>query len=340
MSVFSLRGAVNWALMVALVLGAGAVARAQNENENESDGKVVRIGSSDGQKADPNTPRPLGRTWHQSGNVPQAELPKYWIGLMGGPIDAENPLRAHVDLPEGEGLLVVNVVAEPASPASKAGLKKHDILLRANGVELRDMKELVDMVATAGEKKDQIKLEILRHSKPETVSLTPEERPANAPMPQAQFGDTFNFQGGDAGQLHDLFQQFGGQFPPQFRNFGNGVIVGGGAASVPNGVSISIQKQNDQPPQITVKRGDETWTVTGDDPESLKQLPEELRPMVERVLRGNAMHVQVPNFGGQVGPGFNDGGLRDRLEQMEKRIEEMQKRLGDGQAESQDEANK
>jgi hypothetical protein len=333
MSVNSLRGAVNWALMVALVLGAGAVAQAQNENESE--GKVVRIGSSDGEKAAPGDV--TGRRVFGS----QAELPKYWIGLVGGPIEAENPLRAHVDLPDGEGLLVVEVVAEPASPASKAGLKKHDIILRANGVELRDMKELVGMVATAGDKKDQIKLDILRHNKPETVSLTPEERPANAPMPQQSqnFDDnTFNFQGGDPNQLRDLFKQFGGEFPPQFRNFGDGVIVGGGGiANVPNGVSISIQKQDGQPTQITVKRGEETWTVSGDDPESLKQLPEELRPSVERMLRGNS-GLPLPNR--RLGPAFNDGGLRERLERMEKQLEEMQKRLGDSQAESSEEANK
>jgi hypothetical protein len=334
MSVTSLRGAVNWALMVALVLGAGAMAQAQEENE--SDGKVVRIGSSDGEKA-PSNDESGRRVFN-----PQAEMPKYWIGLMGGPIETEHPLRAHVELPEGEGLLVVDVVAEPASPASKAGLKKHDILLRANGVELRDMKELVGMVASEGEKKGQIKLDILRHNKHETVSITPEDRPANAPMPQPNlnFGDnTFNFQGGDPNQLRDLFKQFGGEFPPQFRNFGNGVIVGGG---VPNGVSISVQKQDGQPTQVTVKRGEETWTVSGDDTESLKQVPEDLRPMVERILRGNTgMQFNFPpNFEQRLGERFNDGGLRERLEQMEKRMEEMQKRLGDSQAESNDEANK
>lgn len=332
MSMNSLRGAVNWALMVALVLGAGAVARAQSESENESDGKVVRIGSSDGEKAQPNA-IVRGRAVEA-----QIELPKFWIGLMGGPIEAEHPLRAHVDVPEGEGLLVVDVVAEPASPASKAGLKKHDILLRANGVELREMKELVDMVATAGEKKDEIKLDILRHNKPETVSLTPEDRPADAPMPQAGGNDggfgAFNPQGGvDAGQLQDLLKQFGGDFPPQFRSFGNGVIVGGGGAQ--NGVSISVQKQDGQPTQVTVKRGDDTWTVSGDDPESLKQLPEDLRPSVERILRGQGgMPLEMPNFEQRLGGQLRDGGLQQRLEQMEKRIEEMQKRLGENNAEA------
>ena len=91
----------------------------------------------------------------------------------------------------------------------------------------------------------------------------------------------------------------------EFRNFGPGVIVGGGGqgvANMPNGVSISIQKQDDKPTHITVKRGDETWNVIGDDPESLKQLPEDLRPFVEQMLHGNGgMHIHMPNFEQRLG---------------------------------------
>jgi hypothetical protein len=334
MSIASLRGAVNWALMVALVLGAGAMAQAQNENEG--DGKVVRIGSPDDQKStSPRNENVTGRTFGT-----QAEMPKYWIGLLGGAIPADSPLRAHLDLPEGEGLIVANVV--PDGPAAKAGLKQHDILLRANDIELHDMQALVDLVASEGSKSGRIKLDFLRRNEHQIVSLVPAERPADAAMPQSGLDDGgfggFNFQGGDAGQLRDLMKQFGGDFPPQFRNFGHGVIVGGG---MPNGVSISIQKQEGQPTQITVKRGEETWTVSGDDPESLKQLPEDLRPAVERMLHGDGIQFDLPNFEQRLGPAFNDGGLRERLERMEKRLEEMQKHFrGDGQAESNDEANK
>ena len=118
----------------------------------------------------------------------------------------------------------------------------------------------------------------------------------------------------------------------QFRNFGPGVIVGGGqgAADVPNGVSVSIQKQDGKPAHITVKRGEETWNVVGDDPESLKQLPEDLRPFVERMLHGDGgMQIHMPNFEQRLASvlAWADGRLAERLERMEKRIEEMQKRL-------------
>jgi len=309
------RGAVASALMAALVMGAGAAARASQDEA----GKVVKIGRTDEDRSTPEVPK-------------QPTAPKYWIGLLGGQITADNPLRAHLDLPENQGLIVVNVV--PESPAAKAGLKQHDILLRANDKDLHEMSDLVDLVLTEGAKKGQITLEISRHNKRVTVYLTPEERPANAPMPQpmaGNFGGNFGGNGGELGIPQEFLQQFGGQLPMQFRNFGPGVIVGGeqAAAGVPNGVSVSINKQEGQPTHITVKRGDETWEVTGDDPESLKKLPEDLRPFVDQMLHGNdgGIKMHMPRFEGRVGvPGFENG-LQDRLERMERQMQELQKQL-------------
>src|SRR5262249_13458216 len=131
-----LRGATEWALMVGLVFGAGA--RAQAQTQEESDGNIVQIGRADKSPAKPNLPpaRP-GDEDEQSRQAP----PAYWIGLLGGAIPADNPLRAQIDLPEHQGLLVANVV--PKSPAAKAGLKQYDILMKANGKDLHEMKDLI-----------------------------------------------------------------------------------------------------------------------------------------------------------------------------------------------------
>jgi len=321
---------MSWALMSALVLGAGAMARANSEDQTEG---VVRIGKSNGSDARPNLPPPgVGRS-----DGPRAELPKYWIGLLGGAIPQESPLRAQLDLPENAGLIVANVV--PDSPAAKAGLKQHDILLRANDKDLHEMPDLSELVMAQGPQKGQITLEVLRHNKRETVYLTPEERPADAQLPQADFnngiGGAGGIGGGELGLPQNLLEQFGGNLPMEFRNFGNGVIVGGGgqgAANMPNGVSVSVQKEDGQPAHITVKRGDETWNVVGNDPESLKQLPDDVRPFVEHMIQGNGGgSIHMPNFEHRLrGPGNGeDGRLGDRLERMEKRLEELQKRLGD-----------
>jgi hypothetical protein len=68
--------------------------------------------------------------------------------------------------------------------------------------------------------------------------------------------------------------------------------------------------------------------MSGDDPESLKQLPDDLRPFVENMVHSNKMNIQMPkahpNFGPAIG---DDGQMRDRLERMEQQLDEMQKRL-------------
>jgi hypothetical protein len=91
---------------------------------------------------------------------------------------------------------------------------------------------------------------------------------------------------------------------------------------------VSIVKEDDQPARITVKRGGETWEVVGDNPESLNQLPEDLRPFVEQMLHGGLRHgMNLRGPGRAVLPELGDGRLRERLERMEQRMQELQERL-------------
>jgi hypothetical protein len=321
--------------MAGLVIGAGTFVQAQEQ----SDGNIVQIGRADKSPAKPNLPPQ--QPDDQDGHVRQP-APTYWIGLLGGAIPADNPLRAQLNLPEQQGLLVANIV--PKSPAEKAGLKQYDILMKANGKDLHEMKDLIDLVMQEGARKGQITLDVLRQNKHETINLTPEVRPADADVQQAEgFGGGF----GQAGPMMPGDPLAGRPGMPgmprpfQFRNFGPGVIVGGDPfAGLPNGVSISVQKQNGQPTHITVQRGNDKWDITGDDPEALKKLPEDLRPTVERMLHGGggmagAMggfgHFPMPNgpagLGPGFGPGMDAGQLREQMERMEHRLDEMQRRM-------------
>jgi hypothetical protein len=307
--------------MSALTLGPGALARA-DAVEEESHGPVVQIG-----QADEGTTTP-GLKQHAEQFEAQPAAPQYWIGLGIGEISPDHVLRSFVDIPEGQGLLVATVA--PNSPAAKAGVKKHDILLRANDADLHDAHNLTDLVAAEGAKKGKIALEVLRKSGRETVYVTPEDRPVEAQRPQLG-DDSFGGEFGGMGQNfpRELLEQFRGRGPIEFRNFGPGVIVGEGQgiANVPNGVSVNVQKEGDKPAHITVKRGDETWEVTGDDEESLKKLPEDLRPFVEQMLHGNS-NTQLFDGGRQgATPEFGDGHLRERLERMEQQMEKMMKSL-------------
>lgn len=322
MSLKLLRSASDWALIVGLVFGTGAVAQAQNENEGV-EGPVIQIG-----KADESTTPNIDEDQSQDTERPTA--PKYWIGLAGSTISPEHVLRAHIDLPENQGLLIASVV--PDSPAAKSGLKQHDILLRANGVDLHEMTDLTDIVMAEGAKKGQIELEILRKGARETVYITPEDRPANVPQPQlgnSPFGGGFGEFGAE-GLPDELLERFQNRLPMEFRNLGPGIIVGGqGVGDVPSGVSINIKKDGDKPVHITVTRGDETWEVAADDPESLNQLPEDLRPFVERMLNGGSP-LEL-NLGDRIGrepmPELGDGRLRERLDRMEKRMQDLLDRL-------------
>lgn len=309
------------ALAAALAFGAGG-SFAQAADEPES--PVIQIG-----KAEPGTPVPGTETDGAIVGTPhQAELPKYWIGLAGGAIPPDHVLRAHVDLPEGQGLLVATVV--PESPAEKAGVKQHDILLRANGAELHEMHDLIDLVLNEGEKKGQIALEILRKGAHETLNLTPEERPADAgPVQlgrQGPIGEGFGAVGPE-GIPQELLQQFRGRVPFEFRNFGPDVAVGGGhggaVGNIPSGVSVNIAKEEGKPTHVTVTRGDETWEVVEGDAESLKQLPEDLQPFVAQMLQGESpMDLHMRGLGQERMPQ-----LQQRMEQMEKQMQQMLERM-------------
>ena len=62
---------------------------------------------------------------------------KYWLGIYCSPVPPA--LRAHVTLPEKQGLLAMSITKD--SPAAKAGIAQYDILLRAGGKPLADPRD-------------------------------------------------------------------------------------------------------------------------------------------------------------------------------------------------------
>jgi hypothetical protein len=109
---------------------------------------------------------------------------------------------------------------------------------------------------------------------------------------------------------------------------------------------VSITKQNDQPAHVTVKRGDDSWEVVGDDEASLQQLPEDLRPFVEQML-GQAQggtgtfNIPIPPHGmpgmmpGTSGmmPQMGDdqeNRLQERLDAIEQQLKDLEQRLDSG----------
>ena len=95
----------------------------------------------------------------------------YWIGLEAHPLSAEQQDKFEVQ--GDQGLLIEEVT--PDSPAAKAGLKVHDILLEAGK---KPLKQIADLAGAIQESKDQpLRLEVNRGGKRQTIAVTPAKRP-------------------------------------------------------------------------------------------------------------------------------------------------------------------
>ena len=322
-----------------LALGMGGLAHAANDDE----GEIVQIG--------PDRDRDAGAEQLNVGpgritinpDVPwEREIPSYWIGIVGGPVDPA--IRYQVDIPEEVGLQVLEVV--PESPAAKAGLKQHDILLQGNDIQLDEMEDLVELVISEGEKQGQIAVEVLRRGEVESILVTPIERPAIVPAVggQQQPGLAPGWVGQGNNALEGMLNQlFGGQGKNgiEFRRFGPGVVVGGQQVQVtqlPDGASIKVEKRDNEPTRIVVERDGEKWEIEGEDPEAIDHLPDDVKPYVQQLL-GNGQQTGVERFNRnnlqrqvpqlhRLFPGRGEeGNLDDRFQAMEQKLRELQNRL-------------
>ncbi|MBN2475983.1 MAG: PDZ domain-containing protein [Pirellulales bacterium] len=240
------------------------------------------------------------------------KLGDYWVGLQCNPADAT--LRVQLSLPEDQGLVVKEVM--PESPAAAAGLKPHDVLLKAGETELKQLQNLIDAVESAGEK--ELQLEIIRGGKPQQVTVTPGKRPEQV---RVEGSGSVDPKGGPE-QIQKLLERMqpGGMTkgPFRLRFFHPGTILPPGAKlqpPLPGNMSVNITKQGDKPAKIVVERGDERWELTEDD---LGKLPDDVRPHIERMLG------RIPAGPMDRLPGFDFipdlDGLRKQRLRIEKRL--------------------
>jgi serine protease Do len=105
---------------------------------------------------------------------------------------------------------------------------------------------------------------------------------------------------------------------------------------LPENLSITISKKGEEPTKIVVTRDDDVWELTEQD---LRELPDEVRPHVERMLGrfplGNAAGFRVlPRRPGQTaqpetrpGPPDNQDEPVPEADRMERQLDEMGQRL-------------
>ena len=90
------------------------------------------------------------------------------LGILVGAVGPA--LQIHLNLPEEQGILVVAVLED--SLAQKAGLKRFDILLSFDGVELPSEEDLREVVERAFDK-EEFPIELIRDGKRQTLKVTP-----------------------------------------------------------------------------------------------------------------------------------------------------------------------
>lgn len=333
MRVFGLL-AVAVAALAAVQMVSPAVL-AQDAAPADDEGTMIQIGPDngvgvdvtiDGDRAADRRERRLGRRVVRQNDfdfAPQA-VSRYWIGIGGESLSAA--VRAQVEIDDDEGLLITAV--DPEGPAGKAGVQKYDILLRANGEPLTTLGPLAEEVGKQGEAQGQIALDLLRRGQHVIVHVSPEERPAGAFVPQQRrerlglFGPEGVFGREGAGMLGEEMLGQGGvgellQAMPQMAT----------------GVSVSVTRQNDGPAKVTVQRGDQTWEFDEGDEDAIDALPDDVRPMIERMLKqqGGVFQPGFEGFGLNA-PGFqmqlNGEGLAGRMRELQQRMLELQGQMG------------
>ena len=242
---------------------------------------------------------------------------KYWLGMMCRP--AEETLRRHLDLDEGQGLVVQHVV--PEGPADKAGIERHDILLAVGDHDLGSVEDLFAVLreAETDEGIEELLFELRRPGdEEEEVAVQPELRP-KSDMALPVFG------GGDANTVRGWLQRIDpngnlNQLPKRFRLMHPGRIIQlHDNVALPNNLQISVQRDNDGPTRIHVQRDDDEWDITE---EGIEELPDDIRPHVERMLKSRSIAIQavplqqgrrihIPDFR------LEDGeAIRKRIERM------------------------
>ncbi len=184
------------------------------------------------------------------------ETGKFWIGVECR--EAQPDLRAQLGLDDGQGLVVVHVAEE--SPAAKAGIKQHDVVVSAGDAKLGRPQDLVK--AVEGTDGKELALKIFHSGKEKTIHIAPGERPK----------ETLQF----------------------YTRPGVGMLLPGAGppGPLPDNVSISVSRSGKEPAKISVSRGSENWNLTD---QELNKLPDDLRPFVERMLGGGPMTINFQN---------------------------------------------
>jgi hypothetical protein len=221
---------------------------------------------------------------------------EYWLGISLG----ELPEVAKQQLGIDSGLVVADIMED--SPAAKAEIKKHDILIKAGDAELKEPTDLIKVVDAS--KGKEIALVIVRGAKDRTIKVAPVKRSDEQArvekgryegrIPTGEFREEIK-------RLEEVLEKLKGKAGGETLGlwFAKPAVVEprvelrlsksekSSKAEFPKDLSVHINKQGDQPTKVHVKQGDKEWNITEDkNGISLSELPDDIRPHVQRMLEG------------------------------------------------------
>jgi len=111
-------------------------------------------------------------------------------GWMGVTIQTVNPaLAKHWNLESTKGAVISELVE--GAPAEEAGIKPGDVILKYNGIEIRDSSHLSQVVASS-RVDEKIKIELMRDGKLKTISMVVGTRPDDALNIKSESGVTMD----------------------------------------------------------------------------------------------------------------------------------------------------
>jgi len=236
----------------------------------------------------------------------------HWIGVYAVPAGAA--LKSHLGI---EDRLIVEQVIDD-SPAKKAGVQRHDILLKYGDASITTVEDLLKAVSAAKDKESSLSL--IRGGKKMSVKVTAAKRPEN------KLGLHIERDGEHLGaDVHGLIGKWihehaagdNSSGPFKLRVIGPGVIdpkfdvkalheaLSGVHGKMPKNLSIQINKTGDTAAKIKVTLDGKTWEVTE---ENLEKLPENVRAHVKRTLGGEHGRVEIS---------FGPGGHEMRLKALQ-----------------------
>lgn len=248
-------------------------------------------------------------------NTPAEEASRdnadYWIGVRC--VEVPELLRAQLDLPEGQGVLIDDVV--PDGPAQHAGLKAFDVIAAVDGKPMNNPRSLAEAVSRAAGR--ELKIEYVRAGHKQTLTVKPAPRPDSI-APQRQ----------DQRALRDWVERLGqGPAPMRFRLWHPGMVLPPGASltpELPDDMTVTIEKRGGTPAKVTVKQGDKQWEANED---ALDKLPEQARDYAQHLLGWG--EVALPSGHAGLVPRSIAPEHVVPEERFNRRLEEMSRQLDD-----------